>query len=691
MRGGGGWGQRGPCRARGRDKSTIYESSDICVVASLFSKVEKDSHPESSARTPHHFRRRPRAAGTSHCLRAMRRSATCLVRVAEWALANGDPASLRGGAQILPTCFRASRSPLRRARSHYRVWVTPASWSCQFATGACDPFPDTPPSSGGIQFATGLSKHDDLAVAVVECVASVKARLGHDTVPTFLQLMVSADYKNPQMAPKYVMECFTGPKSVSLGDAYEKEATRPALFGATVSGVIGGEGQVMDGFAVSLLAAHLPNTEAVAFHTKDASLPNTLTAEQWLRIATSASSGDTTTGTKTSVATLLLASADFHEIETFASRLHSAAPTGIVVGAVAKPGGVLFSGEGEKVLGDSTPNGTDGDASEDTTFVDVFLSGNGTADAARRERTSHGAVGVVLIGDFSIDAHSAHACRPVGPPMVLTKVLDGDVLELDGRTAGLMLTRILAELPAGEAGMPVVLGLDENAINHSGGGASKKTIAGGSSLIRGRVVDLEEEKEEKQVKKTLDGSTGTRDGTSTGTDTKGEREAELLTPVLIGAEKNKNKNRKKSPAETAAVVRAVDSYAAGGSGFVFRDILGACHETGGVFVGPHTGALMEGQTVQLHVRDSEWGKRRVQDLFTKINQSVPKNHAKAKGAVMFTCVSGNRMHAGDFRNHVTDCPLGGGYVAGEIAPAAFGQRSSLQSHTSVVAVFRESS
>ena len=55
---------------------------------------------------------------------------------------------------------------------------------------------------------------------------------------------------------------------------------------------------------------------------------------------------------------------------------------------------------------------------------------------------------------------------------------------------------------------------------------------------------------------------------------------------------------------------------------------------------------------------------------------------------MYTCVSGNRMHAGDFREAVAACPLGGGFVAGEIAPAERGARATLQSHTSVVAVFR---
>jgi hypothetical protein len=48
-----------------------------------------------------------------------------------------------------------------------------------------------------MRFATGLSKSEDLAQAVVEAVAEVKATLGPDAVPTWIQLMVSGDYANP--------------------------------------------------------------------------------------------------------------------------------------------------------------------------------------------------------------------------------------------------------------------------------------------------------------------------------------------------------------------------------------------------------------------------------------------------------------------------------------------------------------
>ena len=101
-------------------------------------------------------------------------------------------------------------------------------------------------------------------------------------------------------------------------------------------------------------------------------------------------------------------------------------------------------------------------------------------------------------------------------------------------------------------------------------------------------------------------------------------------------------------------------------------------------------ALREGSRVQLHVRDAAWGKARVKALLAGIAEdSSETGSGPPVGAVMYTCVSGNRMHAGDFREAVAACPLGGGFVAGEIAPAERGARAALQSHTSVVAVFRE--
>ena len=42
----------------------------------------------------------------------------------------------------------------------------------------------------------------------------------------------------------------------------------------------------------------------------------------------------------------------------------------------------------------------------------------------------------LLHGRFGMEAHSMHACRPVGPAMTLTAAMEGVVIDLDGRPAG---------------------------------------------------------------------------------------------------------------------------------------------------------------------------------------------------------------------------------------------------------------
>ena len=63
--------------------------------------------------------------------------------------------------------------------------------------------------------------------------------------------------------------------------------------------------------------------------------------------------------------------------------------------------------------------------------------------------------------------------------------------------------------------------------------------------------------------------------------------------------------------------------------------------------------------------------------------------ASVAGAVMYTCESGaNRLQAANFRDAAPGVALGGGYVAGELAPARAASQSFLQSRTSVLGVFR---
>lgn len=561
-------------------------------------------------------------------------------------------ASLASRGVALPSGVRASAfAPLSSRRA--------------FASDAREPAGSTRP---GMTLASGLSKRESLSHAVVEAVAEVKATLGHDVVPTWVQLMVSADFDEPELAPAYVLECFTPSRASSASSSASssfdpRPDPTPALFGGVVSGCIGGRGQVLDGPSVSVTAAVMPGVEAIPFHTPDASLPS-LAPEQWTRVirASRRPDEDRTDGgdlhplrrahrrpdeprqnqtpkpSTDSVATLVVADADFVDVDDLARRFHFAAPGSVLLGGSAKPGGAIFSGA----------------------------------------RATHegGAAGVILRGPFALEHHSLHSCRPVGPPMTLTRASDGMVMELDGVPAGDALTRLLADLPKTDAGLPVMLGVGEaprardeweEVTNDEAAAARKRAReyrSGRAGRLRGRVVDVGEEhrvgdeSEEGRVDESEEGQVGERS----------------------------ERSERFDASSSSAVARAVASFGAGGDGYVYRDIVSADRETGGVYVGRH--ALEVGAPVQLHVRDLEWGRERAGELLRRLTAETTSG-ASVAGAVMYTCESGaNRLQAANFRDAAPGVALGGGYVAGELAPARAASQSFLQSRTSVLGVFR---
>ena len=639
----------------------------------------------------------------------MRRSAARLARFAE-ALAPTPSSSRADGRLVEPRTREWRREHHRRVSSHAtRSSPAPPDVSAD-ASAFSEPARDSAPR---MRFASGLSKREDLSLAVVEAVAEVKASLGHDSVPTFVQVMVSSAYADPRAAPGFVLECFTRaePEPPRAGSRDAHVATTapppPALFGGTVTGAIGGAGAVVDGFGVSVFAGVMPGVEAAAFRVADASLPSQLTAAQWRRIAEcgkhhhtrgvrqSHTNDDDDKNDKKNtqrerppfVAALTLACADFEDVETFTGRLHAAAPGAVVVGAVAKPGGALFSGS-EEVTSVPTRDAPGAKEGERRGSAGPF-GDDATSDERRASScASHGAVGVILVGDFEMEAHSLHAHRPVGPPMTLTRAgADGVVLDLDGRAAGDALAERLADLPEGVAGMPVMLGMRDD----DGFERTRSVTDSATPAERPREDDTTDATMTKTFSSREENDAPDRGRRRRGRSAwiRGRVVADSVTTESVTPDASEARPRAEAAAEAAAEAHAARAYGAGGAGYVYRDIVGADHETGGVFVGS-TIALREGSRVQLHVRDAAWGKARVKALLAGIAEdSSETGSGPPAGAVMYTCVSGNRMHAGDFREAVAACPLGGGFVAGEIAPAERGARAALQSHTSVVAVFRE--
>jgi hypothetical protein len=236
---------------------------------------------------------------------------------------------------------------------------SPASPSARSASSAS--------SSARVAFASGLSKRESLAEAVVEAVAEVKAGLGHDVQPTWVQLMVSGDYEDASLAPAFALECFTAAAAAapaSSSSAADSDSRGPpALFGGVVTGCVGGRGQCMDGPCVSVTAAKMPGVRAIPFRVDDASLPPQVDWAAAMRDAAGDADADARRAPsdgkperktekenskkpKNGLALLVFADADFVEVDDLARRVHALLPDAIVVGGVAAPGGALFLGGG---------------------------------------------------------------------------------------------------------------------------------------------------------------------------------------------------------------------------------------------------------------------------------------------------------------------------------------------------------
>ena len=123
---------------------------------------------------------------------------------------------------------------------------------------------------------------------------------------------------------------------------------------------------------------------------------------------------------------------------------------------------------------------------------------------------------------------------------------------------------------------------------------------------------------------------------------------------------------------------------------------------------PSDSTLNRYAKVQLHVRDNDWGKAQTAKLLRRLSRATPtaatadpdlapvvtaaaaaapEPERALAGALVYTCVAGNRLTASNFREVVPGVPVGGGYVMGELGPAGLGGQSYLHSHTSMLGLF----
>jgi small ligand-binding sensory domain FIST len=169
-----------------------------------------------------------------------------------------------------------------------------------------------------------------------------------------------------------------------------------ALIGCSGAGIIGDAREIEDRPAVSITAAELPGVTCTTFRIEPDALP--------------------------------------HDAAAWRARIGAGDPTGVLV--LADP----FSSDVQAVIA-----GLD-DAFPEARKFGGLVSGGRTPGAnalfANGETFHGGAVGVAFAGDLAIDTIVAQGCRPIGPPMVVTRC-DGNLIEELDHTAPLAVLQAL--------------------------------------------------------------------------------------------------------------------------------------------------------------------------------------------------------------------------------------------------------
>ena len=235
-----------------------------------------------------------------------------------------------------------------------------------------------------MQWASAIANDDSLADALATIDGSVATRLG-ESAPDVIVAFVSPEYDEITSLPELVAARWPG----------------ALLFGCSASGIIGGGREVEQSRGVSVTAGVLPGVSVRGFHLGARELA-TLTASPLALPGFVDGDPD---------ALLLLPDPFSCDSE----KLLSACD--IVWPEVPKIGGLA---SGTRAAGDAV----------------LFVGSD-----AHRE----GVVGLAISGAVRVDAVVAQGCRPVGPPMRVTRCQDNLLIELDGEPAGERVQRAYEE------------------------------------------------------------------------------------------------------------------------------------------------------------------------------------------------------------------------------------------------------
>ncbi len=277
-----------------------------------------------------------------------------------------------------------------------------------------------------MRWASALSRRPDPSGAFAEAIQSVEAGLGGER-PDLLVAFASPHHEQD-------FQSFAG-----LAAGRHPGAL---LVGCTGGGVIGDSHEVEHGPALSLTGAWLPGVACKGFHVEMSSLPDADTgAASWHALAG--------LGPRARPKFMLLADPFTMDADALVRGLDRAFPRAPKFGGLASGG--RRAGEHRLLLGG-----------------EVHRSG---------------AVGVAFSGDLEVDTLIAQGCRPVGPPMLVTRCRGGVLQELDRGKPLEVLAEIYAELPPEDQELmrhSLFLGLDmrEERVEYDPGELLVRNIVG---------------------------------------------------------------------------------------------------------------------------------------------------------------------------------------------------------------------
>jgi small ligand-binding sensory domain FIST len=238
---------------------------------------------------------------------------------------------------------------------------------------------------------TAISNHHELATALASCIETLEMTL--DDTPDVIFAFVSRHHQEGWSR---------------IGPVLRQRFAGVEVIGCCGQGIIGGGHEVESTPALSLAAAAMPGVDCQAFHFEAADYKDLeLSDADWRGLFG---------GLDDIQAMVLLPdpfSTDVRPVIDAADRLY---PDGVVVGGMASGG----REPGQHAL--------------------IYNS----------KIHKSGLVGLVLKGNIAVDTIVAQGCRPIGPPLFITRVDAHTIYELDGRPALDVLESVCKALPPEE-------------------------------------------------------------------------------------------------------------------------------------------------------------------------------------------------------------------------------------------------